>query len=240
MNILLDANTLQGQAHLEEPEVKGRRLNAFLGILAEIGATRWTPGPLLDPALRDAALLVVPTRIRPFAKEELDAVEAFVGAGGALWLLSNHHPYHEHDAPLARRFGVVLEPTFFHTPKSLTPIEGRFLAGHAILTGPAGPVRSIVTNTTCSLAPSAAAPVAFLPEAMTDRLGGPPPGGRLFGAALDARAGSPDRSGGRVLLLADSGFLGDAGSTVPGTGLVEEGDNRVFIRNAVAWLLAPR
>jgi hypothetical protein len=43
-------------------------------------------------------------------------------------------------------------------------------------------------------------------------------------------------SGGRVVVTADSGFIGSEGTTFPGTGLIAMGDNRRFIVNILLWL----
>ena len=42
---------------------------------------------------------------------------------------------------------------------------------------------------------------------------------------------------GRVVVLADSGFIGSAGTTRPGPGLIEQGDNLRFVLNTIAWLV---
>jgi hypothetical protein len=42
---------------------------------------------------------------------------------------------------------------------------------------------------------------------------------------------------GKIVITADSGFIGDKGSTFPGWGLIEEGDNVLFIRNILSYLL---
>ena len=41
---------------------------------------------------------------------------------------------------------------------------------------------------------------------------------------------------GRVVTVADSGFIGDEGTNVPGPGLINHGDNARFIKNVVRWL----
>ena len=36
--------------------------------------------------------------------------------------------------------------------------------------------------------------------------------------------------------MADSGFIGDEGTNVPGPGLFDHGDNARFVKNVVRWL----
>lgn len=43
--------------------------------------------------------------------------------------------------------------------------------------------------------------------------------------------------GGRVLVTSDSGFLGEPNLPGSGPGLFDQGDNRLFIQQAVTWLL---
>lgn len=54
----------------------------------------------------------------------------------------------------------------------------------------------------------------------------------LFGCALERTSARR----GRVVVLADSGFIGSAGTTRPGPGLVEHGDNLRFVLNTIVWL----
>jgi hypothetical protein len=42
--------------------------------------------------------------------------------------------------------------------------------------------------------------------------------------------------GGRVVVVANSGLIGTEGTQFPGLGLIEKGDNRIFLQNAVRWL----
>lgn len=231
--LLLHAGTLQGRVHLRERETEGRRLRAFLGLCEETGTPAWVDAcPAAPPA--PPAVLVVPTLLEAPTAGEIDDAAAFVEAGGGLWLLSNHDPFHEHDDALARRFGLRFEKTFFHTPGAPTRLEGARLSSHPLLDDPAGgpPVRTIVTNTTCSLPAGTRRPVASLRASMRDRTADLPAAGRLFAAAIDPGPGA----GGRVLATADSGFLGDPDSVVPGPGLIGEGDNRLFVSRALRWL----
>jgi hypothetical protein len=79
-------------------------------------------------------------------------------------------------------------------------------------------------------------PLARLPESMRDQLDGSTPDGRHFAAALQAARGLAADCRGRVVAVADSGFIGSDGTAYPGVGLVGRGDNMRFVLNALAWL----
>ena len=42
---------------------------------------------------------------------------------------------------------------------------------------------------------------------------------------------------GKVIILADSGFIGDQNSTRPGFGLIDKEDNELFVRRIISYLL---
>jgi hypothetical protein len=111
--------------------------------------------------------------------------------------------------------------------------EENLIHDHPVLRGiaAANPVRSLVINNCSSIRPGAGVPLAFLPEAMLDHRDGRSPRTRCLAVALDRCA-----SGGRVVVTADSGFIGSEGTTFPGTGLIARGDNRRFILNILLWL----
>ena len=237
MRILLERRSLQGEAHLEREGVRGERLTTFLASLEAVAGThapRWSEGPVTEEALAGADVFIVPTKLEPYTRAEGDAIEAFVARGSGLWILSNHRPFHEADGLLASRFGVVLESTFLRTVGATTVIRGENLRPHAVLESDGGKVEALVTNTTCSIRSEKGTAVALLPETMRDKHTGVSPGGGLFAHALDGKGGGVGE--GRVLTVADSGFLGDNKSRIPGPGQIEEGDNLLFIRNAVLWL----
>jgi hypothetical protein len=99
-------------------------------------------------------------------------------------------------------------------------------------------VKTLVTNTTCSLQAGRGHAFARLPKTMRDKRTEAVPAG-AYAVALDGEADlGPGRTG-RVLVVADSGFLGEKESAWPGPGQIEAGDNRAFIRNAAAWLAQP-
>lgn len=190
--------------------------------------------------------LTTPLAARPYASAELAAIGDFVRQGGGLLLLSNHGDLPrvspvdmtQQDAILARQFGVRLENSFFAHPDPalLVSFSGPdLLASHPIMQGAAGEsgVQSVVTRNCSSLVGPTAVPLIRLNQGMQDRRNGFAPQTRLFAAALENKAEVGD---GRVLIMTDSGFIGAAGTSFPGEGLIDQGDNRRFIANAIRWL----
>jgi hypothetical protein len=145
------------------------------------------------------------------------------------------------DAVLARQFGIEIENSWFANSKSGVLSEfsaSDLLVTHPIISGGLGeePIRSIVTNNCCSLVSADAVPIINLPSKMIDHRNGLPAHGRNFAMALDAEANSALDRMGRVVVVADSGFIGTEGTTNPGPGLIEKGDNRRFVQNVIRWL----
>ena len=56
----------------------------------------------------------------------------------------------------------------------------------------------------------------------------------LFAAAAEGSLGS---GSGRVVVVADSGFVGEDDTGQPGPGLIGRDDNRTFLSNIIEWLL---
>ena len=248
MRVLVDGNGLQARAHAQD----GRRLATFLALLRGLPGCHVTltpEAPLTAGLLQDQDVLVITTRkwqTSPYASTELDYIAAFVRQGGGLLLMSNHgdvpgrHPLDmtRSDALLAREFGVEIENAFFADPepKRLSEFcEPDLLRTHRIIRGAAGeePVRAIVTNNCCSIVAPDGAPLVRLTGRMTDQRNGFSAQGRCFAVALE---NSAQVGKGRVVVVADSGFIGTAGTTFPGVGLIEHGDNARFALNAVRWL----
>jgi hypothetical protein len=248
MKVLVDGNGLQTRAHAQD----GKRLATFLArlaVLPDCHVTLTLEAPLTAELLGEQDVLVITTRkwqTSPYAPAELDCIAAFVRAGGGLLLMSNHgdvpgrHPLDmtRSDALLARAFGVAIENAFFAHPEPnrLSEFcEADLLTTHPIIRGAAGeaPVRSLVTNNCCSIISPDGAPLVYLTGQMVDQRNGFPVQGRCFAVALE---NSAQVGRGRVVVVADSGFIGTEGTTFPGIGLIEHGDNARFARNAVRWL----
>lgn len=251
MRVLIDSNGLQARTHAQD----GKRLQTFLAQLEAMplcSASFSPPQPLTADILGEHDVLVLTTRYGeayPYSIEELTHIPNFVRHGGGLLLMSNHgdlpghnpHDLTKHDAILARQFGIEIETSWFaHAERgALAELSGSaLLATHPIIRGDAeaAPIRSIITNNCCSLRAAGGVPIITLTSQMIDHRNALSSHGRSFAIALDADARVTPGRRGRVVVVADSGFIGTAGTTVPGPGLIEQGDNRRFIQNVVCWL----
>lgn len=246
MQILFDGNALQSQAHLRAigSQPAGVRLDGLLAALkkelsAEVKFS--TEGePLPVSALEDADVLAIPTRPpegslpdgtelspRPYTEGELDRIERFVEQGKGLVLLANHTGFAREDDRLAERFGVdVLDFTYYNHPSGDCILEDTQLTVHPIVSGGSEgeSVDQIVFDTSGVLWKSTpeAVPVVRLPSHEK----------AFFALAVQSGLG-------RVVLVADSGFLGSKnpqGRGVPGPGgFFGRADNRPFVLNTFRW-----
>ncbi|MFQ6029448.1 MAG: hypothetical protein ACE5Q6_18380, partial [Dehalococcoidia bacterium] len=214
----------------------------------------FSSGPTLTwEQLRGQDVLVITTRYPAevaYADQELSRIWDFVRLGGGLLLMSNHgdlpgHNPHDmtlYDARVVNLFGISLECSWFQNPAAveLSVLSGRdFLASHPIIGGREGgeAVKTIVTNNCSSIvAEGLGYPLVSLSQDMLDLRNGNSPQNRLFAHALDPEEAGSLSIEGRVVTLADSGFIGDEGTNVPGPGLIDHGDNAQFIKNVVRWL----
>lgn len=252
MKVLIDSRGLQAQVHLADQT----RLAVFLRTVGSIEgcSVTFSSGPALTGKDMVAIDVLIGTTRYPeesaYSPEELEALDSFVRGGGGLLLMTNHgdlpgsnpHDMTQFDAAAARLFDLQLEPTWFQDPEwgKLSHLSGEdLLATHPIIRGGPGevPVRTIVTNNCSSiLATGTGHRLVVLSPGMVDLRNGTPPAGRLFAHALDAESGSNLVGQGRVVTVADSGFIGNDESLVPGPGLIGHGDNARFIQNVVRWL----
>lgn len=212
-------------------QARGRRLEAFLEVVqrccgAEPVTSNGTENELLLPLLSKHRTLITGSRIRccPFSDEECAQVEQYVHRGGNLLLMSNHDPYAKRDSRLAERFGVSLAGDYRGGGPPWIAIDGDDLGTHCITNNLSG---GIVFNTSCRIHctnPNASVLATLPGEA-----------GQANGSAIaiDRPAGS---SSGRIVVLADSGFIGNDDTRFPGPGLIGQGANRQFIKNCVYWL----
>jgi hypothetical protein len=247
----MDGNGLQTRIHVQD----GKRLQTFLAQLEEIPfcVIEFSPKlPLAKNLLNNYDVLVITTRYGEecfYSTEEITGINDFVCQGGGLLLMSNHGDLPGHntndmtkqDAVLARQFGIEIKNSWFANSTSGTLSEfsaSDLLVTHPIICGGLGeePIRSIVTNNCCSLISADAVPIISLPSQMIDHRNGVPAHTRNFAVALDAEANSTVDRKGRVVVVADSGFIGTKGTTNPGPGLIEKGDNRRFAQNVIRWL----
>ena len=251
MRIIFDSNSLQTKVHLgfkvrpEWEEAKGRRLTTLLETVEEAvpgASVEFYDGKYTRDALADCGALVFLTRKEPFDPEELEAIHAFVTGGGGLLIMSNHGDHAEYDCVLAVRFGFRFEPSFFRIPgPELGRMSGDLLGDHPILKGEAGEpeIQELFTNTTCHITSESGTVLATLDERMKEKFEDLSPRGTIFALALDGKAGDlGDDVKGRIVAIADSGFVGTKGADRPGVGIIDEGDNMAFHKRVLRWLVS--
>ena len=151
--------------------------------------------------------------------------------------------FRKHDATLVQacRFDVAIEPTFFqHVLRNeLSTLTCKAeTRGHSIVSGVNEQtcVSTLVTSTCCSLTTESGEPLAALSEDMLDSGKTKPTSEQLHALALRTGAGLPLGCDGRVVVVADSGFIGTSGAQGRGKGLIGHGDNLRFVMNAIRWL----
>ncbi len=243
MEILFDQSGLQAHRHCIDQARLSTLLDQLRG-LEMVTRVVFASPPLSASSLGDSSLLIITTRQSGYEDSELDDLETFVSGGGSLFLLSNHgacpplrnhFDWTEHDARLAERFGVTLEPAWFAASEGrrLTTFSGDDLNGsHPIVMGggAGSTVERVVTKNCCGVRAGSGETVVSLSTEMRDWRHAPlPVDGLSFAVAVDR-----DGGGGRVLIMGDSGFLGSPDTL---KGLLGEPDNAQFVTNSVQWLL---
>ena len=253
MRILFDRNGLQASVHL------GDYLRLSVLVTELFYANNWisfsSEEALTADELSEVDVLVITTRIAlpfPWVEEveytdqEIKDISDFVHRGGGLLLMSNHadrpgntFDARKHDAVLAEQFGITLEPTFFGNPRrEKTRITAPlFKKEHPIIAGADddNPVESIITNTFCSIIANNGECIVSIPEEVIDLRDGCSQEGRGFAWALEGEQIKPGAKG-RIVVVADSGFIGTEITTMPGPGLIGHGNNLRFVNNSIRWL----
>ena len=237
MRIGLDGDSLQVRQHRRD-EV---RLSLLLSEWeAELSASPQVLDSLTDPALRDLDVLLVATRVSPAFDAERRCVRSFVERGGGLLVLTNHadwpgHNKYDHtryDRSIAELFGLSIERAWFRTPGGVTLTSASdFDRDHPILTSkdPDGrSVESVVFNNCSALTSTLGHGIIRLPLSVVDERSGLSPEGLAFAVAVSV-------GDGRVVAVADSGFIGSPGTETPGPGLLDRGSNLLFVTNALLW-----
>lgn len=248
MRILIDAKSLQARQHRRDDQ----RLCTFLSVLRRRHTVDFSrKASLTGDELSQYYVLVVTTRYpesHKYTAEELDSLRAFVSDGAGLVLMTNHADWpgrspndtREYDAELARVFGIIIQPTFFrnHLDNVPTVVAGGSLeAEHPIIAGGSEEERvsAILTNTCSSIRCEQGQPLISLSGEMVDRkTGRTAEPGQLFAHALDMSA-TDSHGEGRVVTIADSGFIGSRWTEVPGPGLIKWADNLRFVQNTIRW-----
>jgi hypothetical protein len=248
MRVLIDSLSLQAKIHLQDGKRLGGLLQKVKG-MAGCETAFSASASLSADMLADIDVLIIATRKiqdAEYTETELTVIFEFVQSGGGLLLMSNHgdipgRPYPDmtaNDKRLARTFGIEIENSFFASPqwKTLVEIPAACLhSTHPIIRGVGvhTPVRSIITNNCCSIKSGCGIPIVSLPNTVQDYRDGRSTEDRYFAVACDR---GPTGKPGRIVVTADSGFIGSGETTFPGVGLIEKGDNGQFIINCLLWI----
>ncbi|MDX1647187.1 MAG: DUF4350 domain-containing protein [Longimicrobiales bacterium] len=182
-------------------------------------------GSLSAEELSDADLFVSANPLRHYSADEMALLERWVRSGGALLLVSDHPPYADYSAPLARRLGF--DPFLgraIERPRSLPDLFGSAMNGLRL---PDGSIPSGLTVATMTghafMAPDGAVPLLTLEG---DWIGVTDDGeersleGWLQGAALSLGLG-------RVVFLSEARVLAD----------LSLHDNAAFAHEILKWLI---
>lgn len=190
----------------------------------------------------------VPTEKRrrdpAFAPAEIEAVRAWVEAGGSLLLIADHAPFGEAAFDLGAAFmvtmhkGAVDVPGEVSDPLLFSAANGR-LGAHPILAGggPGEAVIRVMTYTGQSLAgPPGAAVLLRLPDAAREAV----PladGGTVERPAGPAQGIAFEHGRGRVVVLGEGGMVtAQVAGRVPYGMNTPDNDNAQFVRNVMGWL----
>jgi hypothetical protein len=234
-------STSAGYAPISSGLLNGKKLFAVL--------TRWNYTPTPNQ----------PTGYAPFSSGEISAIKQFVSGGGGLLLMSNHGPFPpkpgqqkivwcENDAALAAAFGFTLNKVYIGMKPSFHLLEmgasnfinnPRIANVAQIFSG----VTSVIAHDGCGIQLAPTPPAGMVtfpivsypsgayiwPSSGPVPSSGPYPSGNYFAAG--ATYGN-----GRVVVIANSGIIGDVGNQNPAPGLVSFGSNLFFVLNSLAWL----
>lgn len=182
-------------------------------------------GPTTDEELSRADLLVVGNAMRGFTPDELEVLDSWIRSGGSLLLVSDHPPFSEASAPLARRLGF--RPFLGRAVELPRSLPDFFSSADGTLRFPDGSAPDGVVVATMTghafRAPTEAVPLLTLEGDWigTSEQGEERPlGGWLQGASLTLGEG-------RVVFLSEARVLAD----------LSLHDNAVFARELLRWLV---
>jgi len=245
MKVLLDSNGLQAAVHQgihPNPKSKNaanRRLITFLAIIESLGCEpsfiEEKVSEITDDLLINCSCLVITTRMPRLPRQpesEINTIQRFVQRGGSLLVMSNH-PFNRFeesmpDKYIVSRFGATLHKSWYPDSgnrKGFVEIWKDDLYPHSITNGLCGP---IVFNNGCRISTRIGNVVAKLPSVSE--------GADIFAVAIE----NHEDIKARIVVTADSGFIGDEDTNFPGPGLINSGDNIGFIRQVFEWLLKLR
>ena len=237
-----DAHTKQP---LKNPSYQNR-LNTFLGLLNQ-PSSDITCAVIIDELKEEylqADCLVFLTRIESFSEQEIQMILKFISQKGkSLLLMSNHNPFEQKDNELTTKLGINLVGGYYSGVRGkYTEIDSNWFTNHPILKerNELEPISSIMTNTTCRIESNYGQPFMYLPDGMIGRWSSESEvqiKNRIFGLAINGETDQHPLIKGKVVILADSGFIGDKGSKTPGFGIIDKLDNELFIKRIFFYLL---
>jgi hypothetical protein len=248
-HIHIDSDSLQGWQHLSrQGKGYGRsRLSSFIQTIQNQGhSVDFGTIDRSESGWKNSDLLIIPTRRPNFRVDAtLPDIEQFVSKGGSLFLLSNHSRapafpsmghFTQEDGKIAGLFGIELIEVCLCTDAegTLTRIDDAGSTTHPILLGSSGDrvVNSVIVNNGCAIRRnSVGAAVLWWPKNVVDI------GPHCMRPDEMAFCWATETKGGRVLVAGDSGFLGEPNLQGSGPGLFNQGENSLFIQQAIGWLL---
>jgi hypothetical protein len=240
MHIVFDRFGLQARQHQSKYPY---RLSGFMSVINSLpghSKSGFSEGPLNERALSECNILVLTTRVgKSFSQSEFEGIEGLVDRGGGVLLLSKHGNWpgklkdrRENDAELAKRLDIALEDTvFMSSVGNLVRFEGSSLEEeHPVISGVNGSprVRTLVSNNFCGVRGRVGEEIVGIPGDVADARERSSVDGLSFAVARECE------SGGRLVVVGDSGFASNFQGGDP--GLIECMDNRIFVENALRWL----
>ena len=153
----------------------------------------------------------------------------------------NPHDLREHDQVLAERFGVTIERFWVAGVRDGGPTEingGHLRRSHPVISGGIDyqPVSSVVVNNFSAIRSAPQHGLISYPPSMREHRTGISLHGVHFAVALEPDKYRHEGKKGRVIVTANSGFVGTTGTSKPGPGLYDLGDNSQFALNCIRWL----
>jgi hypothetical protein len=232
------------------PTPTGQRLNTILGAMKSFGLStgeEWnvsfTHPPITQGQLTGVDVYVSLTRYLgtgfAYTSDELNLVKQFVSEGGAILLMTNHGRlsdqvpnWTENDSALAELFGIELQNYF------VTSNDYMVMKVNADLPSPlnyiANQVAGISAHDSCIIQP----PADFVSLICFPR------GATAFDYATGKTIAPPfpyysilvPYYNGNVIVVGNSGNVGDFGSPTPAPGLIPMENNLMFFLNCVGYL----
>jgi hypothetical protein len=266
MNILFDSWSTQILVQQDPPNYPpnfsppavfntGKRLNTLMGAIESMGQTTdawnvyYTNPPITPGQLSGMNVYVSLTRFKDSAfayqQSELSAIQSWVEIGGNVLLMTNHggmpkdrlDDWTVNDKAIATLFGVTVEDYFVTTDDMMTmPIAYSPLGNN---------VSSMCAHDSCLIAPllgsgATITTIAEFPSNATaynpDKNETASPSFPYFAALVPYN----QQGAGSLLLIGNSGWVGDEGSPWPAPGLIAYNNNLQFALNCIGLMGLPR